>query len=68
MEKILEGMLTNPEQVTFAALFVGLLVWVMRQNNEREKRYQGTIDKLTDALGDVESIKSTVDKIHEKLN
>lgn len=61
-------MLTNPEQITFAILFVGLLVWVMRQNNEREKRYQGTIDKLTDALGDVESIKSTVDKIHEKLN
>lgn len=68
MEKIIEGMLTNPEQITFAILFVGLLVWVMRQNNEREKRYQGTIDKLTDALGDVESIKSTVDKIHEKLN
>ncbi|WP_086330292.1 BhlA/UviB family holin-like peptide [Candidatus Enterococcus mansonii] len=68
MEKIIEGLLTNPEQITFAILFVGLLVWVMKQNNEREKRYQGTIDKLTDALGDVESIKSTVDKIHEKLN
>ncbi|MEI5994826.1 hypothetical protein A5880_002412 [Enterococcus sp. 4G2_DIV0659] len=68
LEKIIEGLLTNPEQITFAILFVGLLVWVMKQNNEREKRYQGTIDKLTDALGDVESIKSTVDKIHEKLN
>lgn len=68
MERLIEGLLTNPEQITFAILFVGLLVWVMKQNNEREKRYQGTIDKLTDALGDVESIKSTVDKIHEKLN
>lgn len=61
-------MLTNPEQVTFAALFVALLVWVMRQNNRREERYQNTIDKLTDALGDVENIKNTVEKIHEKLN
>lgn len=67
MEKIIEVMLSNPEQITFAALFVGLLVWVMRQNNTREIRYQNTIDKLTNALGDVESIKSTVEKINEKL-
>ncbi|WP_429975449.1 BhlA/UviB family holin-like peptide [Enterococcus sp. DIV0086] len=67
MEKIIEGMLNNPEQITFALLFVGLLIWVMKQNNIREERYQNTIDKLTDALGDVEAIKSTVDKIHEKI-
>ncbi|AIM25012.1 BhlA/UviB family holin-like peptide [Melissococcus plutonius] len=67
MEKLIECMLTNPEQITFAALFVCLLIWVMRQNDAREKRYQGTIDKLTNALGDVEAIKNTVDKIHEKL-
>jgi len=67
MEKIMEGMLTNPDQITFAALFVGLLIWVMKQNNRREERYQSTIDKLTNALGDVESIKSTVEKINEKL-
>jgi undecaprenyl pyrophosphate phosphatase UppP len=67
MEKIIEGLLMNPEQITFAVLFVGLLVWVMKQNNARETRYQNTIDKLTDALGDVENIKTTVDKIHEKL-
>ncbi|MDQ8254721.1 BhlA/UviB family holin-like peptide [Enterococcus faecium] len=48
-------------------MFVGLLVWVMKQNNTREERYQDTIDKLTNALGDVETIKSTVEKIHEKL-
>ncbi|EMF0589560.1 TPA: BhlA/UviB family holin-like peptide [Enterococcus faecium] len=67
MEKILESLLSNPEQVSFAVLFVGLLVWVMKQNNSREERYQNTIDKLTDALGDVETIKSTVEKIHEKI-
>ncbi len=64
---MLESLFSNPEQISFAVLFVGLLVWVMKQNNAREARYQDTIDKLTDALGDVEAIKSTVDKIHEKL-
>ena len=67
MEKMLESLFSNPEQISFAVLFVVLLVWVMKQNNTREERYQNTIDKLTDALGDVEAIKSTVDKIHEKL-
>ncbi len=67
MEKLLESLLSNPEQISFAVLFVGLLVWVMKQNNTREERYQDTIDKLTNALGDVETIKSTVEKIHEKL-
>ncbi|ALF48587.1 TPA: BhlA/UviB family holin-like peptide [Enterococcus faecium] len=67
MDKLLESLLSNPEQISFAVLFVGLLVWVMKQNNTREERYQDTIDKLTNALGDVETIKSTVEKIHEKL-
>ncbi|WP_042956898.1 BhlA/UviB family holin-like peptide [Enterococcus faecium] len=67
MEKLLGSLLSNPEQISFAVLFVILWVWVMRQNDAREKRYQNTIDKLTDALGDVEAIKSTVEKIHEKL-
>lgn len=67
MDKLLESLLSNPEQISFAVLFVGLLVWVMKQNNTREERYLDTIDKLTNALGDVETIKSTVEKIHEKL-
>ena len=67
MDKLLESLLSNSEQISFAVLFVGLLVWVMKQNNTREERYQDTIDKLTNALGDVETIKSTVEKIHEKL-
>ena len=67
MDKLLESLLSNPEQISFAVLFVGLLVWVMKQNNTREERYQDTIDKLTNALGDVETIKSTVEKINEKL-
>ncbi|EOT29769.1 hypothetical protein OMS_00027 [Enterococcus durans ATCC 6056] len=63
----MESLLSNPEQISFAVLFVALFIWVMQQNNAREKRYQSTIDKLTNALGDVEDIKSTVEKIHEKI-
>lgn len=40
----------------------------MKQNNDREQNYQKTIDKLADSLKDVESIKTTVEKINEKLN
>ncbi|EGP5556550.1 hypothetical protein DW627_10375 [Enterococcus faecium] len=67
MEELIKAALSNPQQISFAVLFVGLLVWVMKQNNTREERYQDTIDKLTEALGDVEAIKSTVEKIHEKI-
>lgn len=67
MEELIKAVLSNPQQISFAVLFVGLLVWVMKQNNIREERYQDTIDKLTEALGDVEAIKSTVEKIHEKI-
>lgn len=67
MEEIIKAVLSNPQQISFAVLFVGLFVWVMKQNNTREERYQDTIDKLTEALGYVEAIKSTVEKIHEKI-
>lgn len=67
MEELIKTVLSDPQQISFAVLFVGLFVWVMKQNNTREERYQDTIDKLTEALGDVEAIKSTVEKIHEKL-
>lgn len=34
----------------FAVLFVSLLYYVMSSNDEREKRYQNTIDKLNDVV------------------
>ncbi|EFM71617.1 hypothetical protein HMPREF9511_00831 [Enterococcus faecalis TX0630] len=68
LEEFVKGLLTNPEQISFAVLFVSLLFWVMKQNNDREQNYQKTIDKLADSLKDVESIKTTVEKINEKLN
>ena len=42
----IEMMLANPEQITFTMLFVGLLIWTMRTNQEREKRYRDREDNL----------------------
>lgn len=67
MEQFVENLLANPNEISFAALFIGLLVWVMKQNNGREMRYQETIQKLTDALGDVEIIRTMVEKISERF-
>lgn len=67
MEQFVENLLSNPNEVSFAALFIGLFVWVMKSNNGRELRYQETIQKLTDALGDVEIIKSMIEKISDKF-
>lgn len=67
MDQFVENLLANPNEISFAALFIGLLVWVMKQNNGREMRYQETIQKLTDALGDVEIIRTMVEKISERF-
>lgn len=67
MEQFVENLLSNPNEISFAALFIGLFVWVMKSNNGREIRYQETIEKLTDALGDVEIIKSMVEGLSLKL-
>lgn len=67
MEQFVENLLANPNEVSFAALFIGLLIWVMKQNNGRELRYQETIQKLTAALGDVEIIRTMVEKISERF-
>lgn len=50
----------------FAVLFVSLLVWVLKENNKRETRYQSTIDKLADLLHkDVENLKDDVKDIKD---
>ncbi|MGX6962414.1 BhlA/UviB family holin-like peptide [Vagococcus xieshaowenii] len=68
MNEITELVFNNAGNISFAVLFVLLLVWVMKKNDEREKRYQKMIEDLTSAVSDMQAIKSTVDKIHEKLN
>lgn len=44
----------------FAALFVSLLVYELKDSNTREKKYQKTIDDLAKKLGVVEDIKQDV--------
>ena len=54
-------------QGIFAALFVALLVWVLRENNKRENRYINTIDSLAQSVSKIEIIKDCIDKQDEKL-
>ncbi|SPC40320.1 putative bacteriocin UviB [Carnobacterium divergens] len=67
METI-EKLLTNPEQISFAVLFVGLLVYVMKTNDKREQNYRNTIDKLTQALSNFDEVKNKVEEIHKKIS
>ncbi|MCT4597861.1 MAG: BhlA/UviB family holin-like peptide [Vallitalea sp.] len=50
----------------FAVLFVNLLVWVLREDNKREGRYQATINKIANLLHkDVENIKNNIKYIED---
>lgn len=62
-----EELIMNPEQITFAVLFVGLLIYVMKTNDQREKQYRDTINRLTSSLVLLEDIEEKVDDIHDKM-
>lgn len=47
----------------WAALFTGLLIFVMKDSAKREQKYQQTIKDLTDHLGVVKDIREDVDEI-----
>lgn len=64
---MIENLLQNPEQITFAVLFVGLLVYVMRTNEVRENQYRETINRLTIALGTLEDIEEKIDRLTGRL-
>ena len=51
----------------WATLFVGLLLFVLKDSGEREKKYQKTISELTEHLGVVREIKNQVDDIENTL-
>ena len=51
------------QQGPFALLFVSLLIYVMKDSNAREKKYQETIDKLVDKLSIVDTIKGDVEEL-----
>ena len=52
----------------FAVLFLGLLIYQLKDSRSREKRYQETIARLGTALDIVHSVKSDVEEIKEILN
>ena len=64
---ILENFLTNGTEITFSILFIGLFIWNIRTNDERENRYQETISKLTSALNGYEDLKEDVQYIRKKI-
>lgn len=65
---LFEELMANPEQITFAALFIGLLIYVMKTNDTREKQYRDTIDRLTKALGTLEDIEEKLDRLTGRVN
>lgn len=54
-------------QGVFCTLFVWLLTRTEKKNDDREIRYQTTIDNLTVSLGEVKEIKEDVKIIKEKI-
>lgn len=67
MDALIKTIAAHPEQTIIGLLFSGLLIWVMYQNNSREKRYQDTIERLTESLGDMKHLKLLLDKINDKI-
>ena len=64
---ILENFLASGTEITFSILFIGLFIWNIRTNDERENRYQETISKLTSALNGYEELKEDVQYIRNKI-
>lgn len=52
----------------FAVLFLGLLVYQLRDSRSREQKYQNTIEKLGDSLEIVKQVKEDVEEIKDKIN
>lgn len=53
-------------QISYGALFVWLLYYVMKTNEKRESKYQDTIDSLSDKLNIVYNINEKIDRLEEK--
>ena len=51
----------------WAALFVGLMVYFLRDSSKREKKYQDTIEYLASTLESVEEIKADIKDIKEEV-
>lgn len=54
-------------QGAFAALFIYLLFYVLKENSSREAKYQEIIQNLTDHFSVIEDVKSDVKEIKNKI-
>jgi hypothetical protein len=61
-EKLLDYAIASGAGI-FAILFILLLAWVLKTNNDREIRYIGITEKLAVSLSCVENIQKDVDDI-----
>lgn len=52
----------------FAVLFLGLLVYQLKDSRTREQKYQITIEKLGNSLEIVKQVKEDVEDIKDKIN
>lgn len=51
----------------FAVLFLGLLIYQLRDSRSREQKYQNTIEKLGNSLEIVKQVKEDVEDIKDKI-
>lgn len=72
--ELIENFLANGTELTFSLLFIALLLYVIKKNDEREKQYQDTIDKnqaiirdTVNALNGYEDLKEELQRINDKL-
>lgn len=63
----IEAILANGNEITFAALFIGLLLYVMKTNDKREEQYRATIDILSKALAGYEDLKEQIKEIKQTI-
>ena len=51
----------------FAVLFLGLLIYQLKDSSKREKKYQQTIESLNRHLDAVEDIEKNVEEIRDSV-
>lgn len=66
--ELIESLTTSGGEITFGALFIALLYYVMKTNDKREEQYRATITTLSLALQGYEDLKTSISQIQDKLN
>ncbi len=51
----------------FACLFVALLIYGLKDSNQREKKYQNTIETLASRMTSIEIIKDDIEEIKQAI-